>query len=218
MASQTALELMVDAMRTHPDVFIGYGRVRLDDPRAVREIETFKKKGFVGMKFHSPRRNFDDPSYFQAYRLCEEYGMVMLFHTGISSRREFEDPSWGSSARMRPIYLDTICRQFPRAVVQGAHLGNPWYEEAAEAAISNPLLDDVSMKGARGVLINVRGPADLTLSEVNEAACLIQESAHEDANIIFGAVIDEGLNDAMRVTVIATGFPVVFSQRMVVSR
>jgi predicted TIM-barrel fold metal-dependent hydrolase len=134
------LELMVDAIAAHPDVFIGYGRVRLDDPAAVRQIETFKKNGFVGMKFHSPRENFDHPAYFQAYRLCEEYGMVMLFHTGISSRREFESPTWGSSARMRPMYLDTICRQFPRAVVQGAHLGNPWYEEAAEAARWNPNL------------------------------------------------------------------------------
>jgi predicted TIM-barrel fold metal-dependent hydrolase len=134
------LELMVDAIRAHPDVFIGYGRVRLDDPAAVRQIEAFKKNGFVGMKFHSPRESFDHPSYFQAYRLCEEYGLVMLFHTGISSRREFESPTWGSSARMRPIYLDTICRQFPRVVVQGAHLGNPWYEEAAEAARWNPNL------------------------------------------------------------------------------
>ena len=134
------LELMVDAVRSHPDVFIGYGRVHLDDPAAVRQIETFKNNDFVGMKFHSPRENFDHPSYFQTYRLCEEYGMVMLFHTGISSRREFESPTWGSSARMRPIYLDTICRQFPRVVVQGAHLGNPWYEEAAEAARWNPNL------------------------------------------------------------------------------
>ena len=132
------LELMVDAVRSHPDVFIGYGRVRPDDPTAVRQIETFKKKGFRGIKFHSPRENWDDPSYFQAYRLCEEYGMVMLLHTGISSRREFENPTWGSSSRMRPMYLDTLCRQFPRTVIQGAHLGNPWYEEAAEAAPLEP--------------------------------------------------------------------------------
>ena len=134
------LELMVDAIRSHPDVFIGYGRVRPDDPTAVRQIETFRKKGFRGIKFHSPRENWDDPSYFQIYRLCEEYGMVMLLHTGIRSRREFENPTWGSSSRMRPMYLDTLCRQFPRTVIQGAHLGNPWYEEAAEAARWNPNL------------------------------------------------------------------------------
>ena len=78
--------------------------------------------------------------------------------------------------------------------------------EAAQRAISSPLLEDVSIKGARGLLINVTGGADLALYEVNEAASLIQEEAHEDANIIFGAVIDEKITDEIRVTVIATGF------------
>src|SRR5208337_3559366 len=78
--------------------------------------------------------------------------------------------------------------------------------EAAQRAISNPLLEDVSIKGARGLLINVTGGSDMALYEVNEAASLIQEEAHEDANIIFGAVIDEALSDEIRVTVIATGF------------
>ncbi len=63
--------------------------------------------------------------------------------------------------------------------------------EAAQRAISSPLLEDVSIKGARGLLINVTGGPDMSLYEVNEAASLIQEEAHEDANIIFGAVIDE---------------------------
>jgi len=78
--------------------------------------------------------------------------------------------------------------------------------EAAQRAISSPLLEDVSIKGARGLLINVTGGSDMALYEVNEAASLIQEEAHEDANIIFGAVIDEKLTDEIRVTVIATGF------------
>ncbi len=134
------MELMVDAMKSHPDIFIGYGRVDLDDPNAVREVEKFKKAGFVGMKFHSPRKNFDDQSYFQAYRLCEEYKLYLLFHTGISSRRANDEPAWTSSSRMRPMYLDTLCRAFPRIKIQGAHLGNPWYEEAAEAARWNPNL------------------------------------------------------------------------------
>ncbi len=76
---------------------------------------------------------------------------------------------------------------------------------AAEAAISNPLLEDLSMKGARGVLLNVTGGPDMTLHEVNEAATLIQQEAHEEANIIFGSVVQEGLEDEIRVTVIATG-------------
>ncbi|TMA12037.1 MAG: cell division protein FtsZ [Deltaproteobacteria bacterium] len=78
--------------------------------------------------------------------------------------------------------------------------------EAAQKAISSPLLEDISIHGARGVLINITGAADLGLHEVNEAATLIQEEAHDDANIIFGAVIDERLKDEIRITVIATGF------------
>src|SRR5271167_2092236 len=78
--------------------------------------------------------------------------------------------------------------------------------EAAQRAISSPLLEDVSIKGARGLLINVTGGTDMSLYEVNEAASLIQEEAHEDANIIFGAVIDDQLSEEIRVTVIATGF------------
>jgi cell division protein FtsZ len=78
--------------------------------------------------------------------------------------------------------------------------------EAAQRAISSPLLEDVSIKGARGLLINVTGGPDMSLYEVTEAASLVQEEAHEDANIIFGAVIDDNLCDEIRVTVIATGF------------
>jgi cell division protein FtsZ len=78
--------------------------------------------------------------------------------------------------------------------------------EAARAAISSPLLEDLSIDGAHGVLINITGGADLTLYEVNAASILIQEAAHEDANIIFGAVIDDSMAEGeMRVTVIATG-------------
>jgi len=78
--------------------------------------------------------------------------------------------------------------------------------EAAQRAISSPLLEDITISGARGILINITGGADLTLYEVNEASTLVQEEADEDANIIFGAVIDESLHEEMRVTVIATGF------------
>jgi len=78
--------------------------------------------------------------------------------------------------------------------------------EAAQKAISSPLLEDISIQGARGVLINITGGPDLCLHEVNEAASMIQEEAHEDANIIFGAVIDETITEDIRITVIATGF------------
>lgn len=78
--------------------------------------------------------------------------------------------------------------------------------EAAQRAVSSPLLEDVRVEGARGVLINITGGPDLTLHEVNEAVTLIQDEADDDANIIFGAVIDEALEDEVRITVIATGF------------
>jgi cell division protein FtsZ len=78
--------------------------------------------------------------------------------------------------------------------------------DAASAAISSPLLEDLSIEGARGVLINITGGSEMTLFEVNEASSLVHEAAHEDANIIVGAVIDESLGeDEIRVTVIATG-------------
>jgi len=77
--------------------------------------------------------------------------------------------------------------------------------EAAEAAISNPLLDDVSMRGARGLLISITGGPDLTLYEVDEAATRIREEVDPDANIILGATFDESLEGTMRVSVVATG-------------
>lgn len=78
--------------------------------------------------------------------------------------------------------------------------------QAATAAISSPLLENIRIDGATGIIINVTGGPDLSLYEVNEASTLITEAAHEDAEIIFGAVIDDSMKDEVRVTVIATGF------------
>ncbi|HVF50268.1 MAG TPA: cell division protein FtsZ [Pyrinomonadaceae bacterium] len=78
--------------------------------------------------------------------------------------------------------------------------------EATQQAISSPLLEEATIEGAKGVLINITGGSDLTLYEVNEASSLIREAADDDANIIFGAVIDESMRDEMKITVIATGF------------
>jgi cell division protein FtsZ len=78
--------------------------------------------------------------------------------------------------------------------------------EAAQRAISSPLLEDTSIHGARGVLINITGGEDMTLHEVSEAANIIQEASDPDANIIFGTVIDRGMQGKVKVTVIATGF------------
>jgi len=105
-------------------------------------------------------------------------------------------------ADVRTIMSEMGMAMMGAAIAQGENRA----VEAAQKAISSPLLEEVSIKGARGVLINITGGPDLSLHEVNEAATLIQEEADEEANIIFGAVIDESMGDEVRITVIATGF------------
>ncbi len=101
----------------------------------------------------------------------------------------------------------TIMSEMGMAIMGAASAtGESRAEEAARRAIASPLLEDISIRGAKGVLINVTGGHSLTLHEVNEAASLVQEEADEDANIIFGAVIDETLDEELLITVIATGF------------
>ena len=85
--------------------------------------------------------------------------------------------------------------------------------QAAQRAIASPLLEAGAIDGARGILINITGSGSLKLSEVNEASTIIQSAAHEDANIIFGAVLDEKMKDAVKITVIATGFKTDAPQR-----
>lgn len=103
--------------------------------------------------------------------------------------------------------VKTIMSNMGRALMgTGRACGERRAIEAAQQAISSPLLEDVSITGATGILINITGGPDLTLFEVNEASSLIQEAAHEDANIIFGSVIDANIVDEVRITVIATGF------------
>jgi cell division protein FtsZ len=111
----------------------------------------------------------------------------------------------------------TIMSGMGRALMgTGIGTGKRRATEAAETAISSPLLEDVSIDGATGILINITGGPDLTLHEVNEASSLIQQAAHEDANIIFGSVIDPNLSEEVRITVIATGFNSTAKTQMIV--
>jgi cell division protein FtsZ len=111
----------------------------------------------------------------------------------------------------------TIMSNMGRALMgTGVGEGKRRATEAAEMAISSPLLEAVSIEGATGILINITGGPDLTLHEVNEASTLIQNAAHEDANIIFGSVIDPNLSDEVRITVIATGFDRAVKTQMIV--
>jgi cell division protein FtsZ len=96
----------------------------------------------------------------------------------------------------------------------GEATGDTRAMEATQRAISSPLLEETSIDGAKGVLINVTGGSDLTLFEVNQAISLVQEAAHAEANILFGAVISESIKNGMKVTVIATGFERVAAQEV----
>ena len=101
----------------------------------------------------------------------------------------------------------TIMAEMGMAIMGAATAsGENRAEEAARRAIASPLLEDMSVSGARGVLINVTGGRSITLHEVTEAATLIQEEADEDANVIWGQVIDDNMEEELRITVIATGF------------
>src|SRR5450755_2036788 len=103
--------------------------------------------------------------------------------------------------------VKTVMSKMGRALMgTGIAKGANRARAAAEMAVTSPLLDDISVEGATGVLINIVGGPDLKMREIQEAASLVQEQAHEDANIIFGASIDESLGENVKVTVIATGF------------
>jgi cell division protein FtsZ len=103
--------------------------------------------------------------------------------------------------------VKTVMSNMGRALMgTGVAKGANRAKNAAEMAVASPLLDNISVEGATGVLINIVGGPDLRMREIQEAASLVQEQAHEDANIIFGASIDESLGENVKVTVIATGF------------
>jgi len=105
--------------------------------------------------------------------------------------------------------VKTIMGNMGKAIMgSGSAAGENRAIEAAEKAISSPLLDDTNIDGARQILINITGGGDMTLAEVDEAATLITKTAHDDANIIFGTVNSENMEGQMRVTVIATGFEI----------
>jgi predicted TIM-barrel fold metal-dependent hydrolase len=133
-------ESLKKAAAAYPDVVIPYGQIDVDNAQAIAEVEAFAAGGCKGIKMHTPHLNWDDESYFPIYQKIQDLGLVALFHTGIvctivdGNCGSSEGPQKSSMARMRPSYLHTIARAFPRLRIQGAHLGNPWYDEAAEAA------------------------------------------------------------------------------------
>ena len=103
--------------------------------------------------------------------------------------------------------VKTVMSNMGRALMgTGCAKGQGRARTAAEMAVTSPLLDNISVDGATGILLNIVGGPDMKMKEIDEAAALIQEQAHEDANIIFGASVDPALGEMVKVTVIATGF------------
>ena len=135
------IEIVKEAMKKYPDVIIGFGSIKLDDPDVLNQIDAFYKAGFKGIgEITRPLKDYNDSSYFPIYERIQLYGMHIMFHTGVIARRNPEIPQISGMSRMRPSFLDEIARRFPKLTIQGAHLGNPWYAEAAEAARWNPNL------------------------------------------------------------------------------
>ena len=135
-----SLDALMVAVKQHPDVIIPYGYLDVDHPDARAQLERFAAAGVKGIKMHRPKYNWDDFGYFPLYARMQELGLVALFHTGIVAGSGTGEPEPSSMARMRPSFLHTIARSFPTLKIQGAHLGNPWYDEAAEAARWSPNL------------------------------------------------------------------------------
>src|SRR4051794_21070909 len=141
-----------------------------------------------------------DAGFFESFRIADD--VLRQGVQGISDiitipgiiNRDFADVKTTMSGMGYAVMGTAIGRGMNRAV------------EAAQAAMASPLLEEGAIDGARGILINITGSSKLRLSEVNAASSLIQTSAHEDANIIFGAVLDESMGDEVKITVIATGF------------
>jgi cell division protein FtsZ len=141
-----------------------------------------------------------DAGFFESFRIADDVlrqgvqGISDIITISGIINRDFADVKT-TMAGMGHAVMGTAIRS-----------GNNRAVEAAQAAMASPLLEAGAIDGARGILINITGSSSLKLSEVNQASSLIQSAAHEDANIIFGAVLDEKMGDEVKITVIATGF------------
>ncbi len=183
---------------TKPFEFEGFHRMRL----AEAGIEEMQK--YVDTLIVIPNQNLfriatENTTFAEAFQMADE-----VLHSGVRGVTDL-------MVRPGMINLDfsdikTVMMEMGKAMMgTGEAEGERRATEAAEAAISNPLLDDNTMKGAKGVLINITGGMDISLFEVDEAANRIREEVDQDANIIFGTTLDETLNGKMRVSVVATG-------------
>jgi predicted TIM-barrel fold metal-dependent hydrolase len=125
----------------HPDRFVGFGEVNLDDRDILQQIDRLHRDGFLGLgEISSTKQNYDDRTYWPIYERAQKYHMILHFHTGVVLREDPRQAQDVSFDRMRASRLDLIARRFPGLIIIGAHLGNPDYAEAAEIARWDPNL------------------------------------------------------------------------------
>jgi uncharacterized protein len=131
-------DTMAKAQAKHPDFLLTMGFIRLGEDTP-REVDRCKDLGLKGLKVILPLDRYDADEYMPIYARAAALNMPILFHLGIVARQvAFDQALDVSMARMRPVYLDRIARKFPELNILGAHLGNPWYDEAGELARMHP--------------------------------------------------------------------------------
>ncbi len=190
--------ILTVAVVTKPFQFEGSNRMRIAD-EGLRELQKYVDTLIVIPNQNLFRIATERTTFADAFRMADE-----VLHSGVRGVTDL---------MVKPglVNLDfadirTVMQEMGKAMMgTGEATGDKRAIEAAEAAISNPLLDDVSLKGARAALINITGGSDMTLFEVDEAANRIREEIDPDANIIFGSAFNEDLEGRMRVSVVATG-------------
>ena len=130
---------VADAAKQYPKHIVPFGFVDLDAPDVLAQAKDFHALGYRGLgELEFVRKPYTDVSYLSVYELANQYGWIVMFHTGIVLHRHFYESENVASYRMRAFHLEKIARRFPRVTVIGAHCGNPEYEWAAEVARWNP--------------------------------------------------------------------------------
>ena len=195
------LGILTVGVVTKPFQFEGAGRMRMAE-NGLKDLQQYVDTLIIIPNQNLFRLATEKTTFADAFRMADE-----VLHSGVRGVTDL---------MVKPglVNLDfadirTVMREMGKAMMgTGEATGEKRAIEAAEAAISNPLLDDVSLKGARAALINITGGSDMTLFEVDEAANRIREEVDPDANIIFGSTFSEEMNGLMRVSVVATGIDV----------
>ncbi|HJS99813.1 MAG TPA: amidohydrolase family protein [Terriglobales bacterium] len=130
---------VAEAAKRYPRQIVPFGFVDLDAPDVLAQVKDFHTLGYRGLgELEFVKKPYTDPPYQSVYELANQYGWVLMFHTGIVLRRNIDQPEDVASYRMRAFHLEEVARRFPKLTVIGAHCGNPEYEWAAEVARWNP--------------------------------------------------------------------------------